>query len=103
MSKKTEINNTQKIVEEILKVNIKARNSDIELFKEVCRVINPDALYRSLADVLTNYKEYGLPAFETVSRTRRRLQEQFEDFRAVPDVAAQRRINEEVFRAYVQG
>lgn len=102
MNKEKEIVKTHSLVKRILEENRNARNSDLVLYMEICRKVNNSALYLPLYEVLTNFKEYGLPSFETVSRTRRKVQEKHKNLRGCVEVNAHRKTNEVIFELYVQ-
>lgn len=58
----------------ILEKNEDARNDDMVLYLALCNVCLKDAGAIPLAEIMTQYKYLGLPSFESVSRTRRKLQ-----------------------------
>ncbi len=62
-------------VRAVLQENEDARNDDMVLYLALCNLYLKDAGAMPLAQILLNHKELGLPSFESVSRTRRRLQE----------------------------
>lgn len=51
-------------------------------------------------DILIKRKEFGLPSLESVGRTRRKLQEKFEDLRGTKWATRYRKLKEEEYRAY---
>jgi hypothetical protein len=103
MNKSKELHTTQDIVKEILETNKMARNSDMALYVKVCEKINPGALSKPFWVVLLSLKEYNLPNFETVRRTRQKLQASYPELAGDVDVEAQRILNEEVFKEYARG
>ena len=64
----------EKKVRAILEKNEDARNDDMVLYLALCNVCLKDAGAIPLAEIMTQYKYLGLPSFESVSRTRRKLQ-----------------------------
>ena len=102
-----EIKNTSSLVLEILKQSPKARNSDNYLYYAVIATIGKrngiDIEKMSLPHYLLHLKEYGFPAFETVRRTRQKIQASFPELSACADVEAERMVNEEAFRSYARG
>lgn len=48
-------------------------------------------------------KEYNMPAFETVRRTRQKIQHDNPELSGCDDVEAKRMVNEEMFRDYARG
>ena len=103
MGKATELKNTTKLVEDLLTTQPATRNSDDILYISVCRRINPIAINLSFADVLLKRKEWGLPAFESVRRTRQKLQAENPNLAGNSTVEGHRKVNEEIFREYARG
>ena len=107
MNKATELKTTTDIVKDILERNEDARNSDNVLYVKVCAVIGRehgiDINSMSMPTFLLNLKEHGFPAFETVRRTRQKLQAENEELRASSTVEGFRMLNEEIFREYARG
>ena len=62
-------------VKSILQKNEDARNDDMVLYLVLCNLYLKDAGTMPLAEIMTRHKELGLPSFESVGRTRRKLQE----------------------------
>ncbi len=100
MGKSTELKNTTTLVKAILETDIKARSSDDYLYIKVCERINPIAVHIPFKDMLLKRKEWGIPGFETVRRTRQKIQEENADLGASDNVEGQRLLNEEAFREY---
>ena len=89
------------IVRGILEKHPATRNSDNLLFIKVVESIDSDLLYKPMMDVLVHAKEYGIPAFESVRRSRQRLQEKFPELRGSKEVEAGREENRQIVRDYV--
>ena len=53
--------------------------------------------------VMSNRKVFGLPAFESVRRTRQKLQAAHPELAGDSNVEAQRMLNEGVFKEYARG
>ena len=53
------------------------RNDDMVLYLALCNVCLKDAGAMPLAEIMTQHKYLGLPSFESVSRTRRKLQAKY--------------------------
>lgn len=102
MDKAREINDTKSIVKMKLKKYPDARNSDDYLYFMVCKNINSDCIYIPFGIVMANRKSYGLPAFETVRRTRQRLQAEHPELAGCKKVTEGRMENEEVFREFAR-
>lgn len=89
---------TRIIVKNILTDYPQTRNSDNALYIKVVAAINPQANDRPFANVLSSLEELGLPCFETVRRTRQKLQEEFPNLRACDEVQDFRTMLEEEYR-----
>lgn len=107
MGKSKELRTTTELVKQILEEQPKARNSDNFLYYLVCTVVGErkgiDVEDMSMTTFLLCLNEYGFPAFETVRRTRQKLQATYPELAADSDVECQRMLNEEVFREYAKG
>lgn len=66
----------EKKVRAVLEKNEDARNDDMVLYLALCNACLKDAGAMPLAEIMTQHKYLGLPSFESVSRTRRKLQAQ---------------------------
>ena len=64
-------------VRAVLQENEDARNDDMVLYLALCNLYLKDAGAMPLAQILLNHKGLGLPSFESVGRTRRKLQEKY--------------------------
>lgn len=103
----TDLNTTTKLVKHILENNQQTRNSDSFLYLKVLEYISEKegfALnHMTVPYFLENMNEYGFPGFETVRRTRQKLQADFPDLAACDKVQAMRMENEQAFKAYALG
>ena len=101
-----EIRKVAKDVELFLAVDKKARNSDDYLYSLICQKKlmdqNIDANKIAFADVMKNRKTLGLPPYETVRRTRQKIQQHHPELRANADVQAMREVKEEEFKNYAR-
>ena len=95
---KNELNTTTMIVKKVLENVPSSRNSDNLLFIEVVKEINVSLIYKPLAEVLENLKDYNLPSIETVGRCRRKIQAEHPELRAKKSVQDCRAEREEEFR-----
>ena len=106
MSKSKELHTTTKIVRQILQSEPKARNSDNYLYLRVLQTVGNehgiDIDNMPVVRFLLELSAIGLPAFETVRRTRQRLQATHPEYAANENVEAQRVLNEETFRCYAR-
>lgn len=63
-------------VRAVLQKDEGARNDDMLLYLKVCNGCLKDTGAMPFAEVMAQYKYLGLPSFESVGRTRRKLQAQ---------------------------
>ena len=102
-----ELKNTTKLVKAILEEDKQARNSDSFLYLRVIEHIadlNDINLYGiSIPVFLVSMKENGFPAFETVRRTRQKVQQHHPELAACDKIAGMRMVNETEFRRYARG
>lgn len=79
-----------------------ARNSDNILYSIYVRKAKPEILSLPVVDYLLHFTDFGLYRFESVARTRRRLQEEEPELRGVEDVRKWRKENEKQFYEYAK-
>ena len=107
MSKSKELATTTELVLQILKNEPVARNNDNFLYLQVLRATGQkngvDIDSMSIPRFFCHLKEYGFPAFETVRRTRQKIQSEYPELSANSTVSAGRMLNEEIFRDYARG
>lgn len=107
MSKAKELNTTTNLVKGILQRFPETRNSDNYLYFRVCAEVgkqkNVDIHQMSMPLFFLHMKDYGFPGFETVRRTRQKLQATYPELAGDADVEGQRMLNETVFREYAKG
>lgn len=87
-------------VRTILKKNEDARNDDMVLYLALCNLCLEDAGAMPLAEIMTQHKSLGLPSFESVSRTRRRLQERHPELLGSLRMQKLRARGEKAYRIY---
>ena len=97
---KNKLYQTKALVKQVLEENKNARNSDNELYIQVCHILNPLAFSVPFAEVISNLELYGLPPFETVRRSRQRIQAECPDLRPCDEVALFRAENETAYREF---
>ena len=73
-------NKAENYVLDALKTNNRARNSDFILYGSVLKRMGLN-LDMTLKEFLANATSMGVPSFETVSRCRRKLQEQMSELK----------------------
>lgn len=81
-----QIKQTQEIVKAVLQDIPETRNSDDELYFHVCKRINPDALLKPFYMVVLHRKEHSLPPFESVRRSRQKIQNEYPELASDRDV-----------------
>lgn len=98
--------NTAKIVKLALTVCPATRNSDSFLYLKVIefQAAQKDMDIRniSLPEFLENYQKWNFAPFETVRRTRQKLQADFPELASTETVAEKRSEREEVYREYAR-
>jgi hypothetical protein len=97
---------TNKLVKEILENDKRARNSDTYLYLQVLYKIGIikgiDVNAMLVTEFLLKRKELGFPPFESISRARRKVQEEHPELAGSDAVEAQRIINERVYRDFAR-
>ena len=92
----------EKKVRAILEKNEDARNDDMVLYLALCNVCLKDAGAMPLAEIMTQHKYLGLPSFESVSRTRRKLQVKYPELAGSRPVQKLRATGEKAYRKYAK-
>lgn len=100
MDKRKELKNTTELVKVILRDYPMARDSDNYLYIRVMKELNPDTCNMPFAQVMLNLKELGLPCYETVRRSRAKIQSEHPELKGTKRVQEVREENEEIFREY---
>ncbi len=101
-----ELKNTTKLVKKALINHPEARNNDNYLYYVICHDLleniglNIDKL--SLSSALLHRKEYGLPPFETVRRTRQIIQNKCPELAGTDEAEAVRKDKEKTYREYAR-
>jgi len=99
-----DLKTTAKLVKAILEDNVQARNSDSYLYLKVLDYIadqnNIVLAAMPVPYFLTNMNDLPFPGFETVRRTRQKVQAAFPELAASDKVADMRKENEAIFKAY---
>lgn len=103
MDKAEELKSMSKVVMTILEEKEKARNSDMYLYVEVCRKLNPDVVHKPFWLVMLNLKEHGLPCIETIRRARQKIQAAHPELAGCKEVVERRQDNEVIYRKYARG
>ena len=102
-----DLKNVTQVVKEILKTCERARNSDSILYLKVLQLYaekSGKVLHQiSVPYFLLHMDDLGFPAFETVRRTRQKIQATYPDLAASKKVEEYRTENEKTFKAYAVG
>lgn len=64
-----------KLVRYVLERHPDAKDSDFRLFGWCCAYLKPDIMNLPFKEVMWKHKELGIPSFETIRRTRQKLQQ----------------------------
>ena len=95
------------IVREVLKQDERARNNDSFLYLRVIGIVGEikgvDVYHMPVAQFLLNIKEMGMPQFESVRRTRQKIQHDDLELAAYKTVGEHRQAKEREFREYARG
>lgn len=92
----------EKKVRAILEKNGDARNDDMVLYLALCNVCLKDAGAMPLAEIMTQHNYLGLPSFESVSRTRRKLQAKHPELAGNRPTQKRRATGERAYRKYAK-
>lgn len=90
------------MVRAVLKKDKEARNDDMLLYLKVCSVCLKDAGAMPFAEVMAGYRFYGLPPFESVRRTRQKLQATCPELAGNLRVRQLRAAQEQAYREYAK-
>lgn len=97
---------TTALVKRILEIDEQARNSDSHLYMRVLEVVSEDwnePLHNmTVCRFLQDMNKLGAPSFETVRRTRQKVQAQYPELAACKKVAEARMENEAEYRAFAK-
>lgn len=89
---------TKKIVKKLLNERPETRDSDNILILEVLNYIEPGIEFKPFNQVIAQCSEQGkFPTFETIRRTRQKIQSENPNLRASSDVEGMRLIQEHKF------
>lgn len=99
----SKLNTTKVLVKTILEEVEEARNSDMRLYFEVCKRLNAHALEYPFAHVILRLEALHLPPFESVRRTRQKVQAEYPNLSANDEVSLYRAENEAEYRDFARG
>ena len=107
MNKTKELQTTTELVKELLEHDQRTRNSDSFLYLKVLEAVadkkDIELQKMPVTYFLTAMNVLGLPAFETVRRTRQKIQHECPWLKAEKNVESVRADNERIFRQYARG
>lgn len=89
-------------VRAILKKDEEARNDDMVLYLKVCNSYFKDSRGDAFAEVMSQYRYLGLPSFESVGRTRRKLQAEHPEILGSIRIQKIRAKQEQNYRRYAK-
>lgn len=95
--KRNDIDDIKKTVEYILRTKPQTRNDDFILISEVYKRLGIQN-FHNLDYIAHNHKRLRLPPFETITRARRKLQQEHEELKACDIVTIARSNKEKEYR-----
>lgn len=99
-----DLNRIYDLVKEILQIDTKARDDDMYLYAQFCKQKEcSKALKEPFYLVMSNASKYGLPAYESVSRARRKVQSECPELRASEETKAARQEYEQMYLEWARG
>ena len=96
------LKNTKELVKSILENNEKTRDSDMLLYYEVCKIKNEAVLDAPFGGIILMLDKCNLPPFESVRRSRQKVQAECPWLAASPEVELFRAENEEAYRDFAR-
>lgn len=97
----------EEVVISVLETSTDARNDDMKLYLLVCDKVNPFVGSKNIGSILfvvimNNYKELNLPHFESVRRSRAKIQAKHPELAGDPACRKERRQLEGMYRTYAK-
>ena len=103
---RNELKTTTDLVKDILQRKPETRNSDNVLYYMVLSEIGKqngiDIEHMSVPSLFLRLKEYGFPQFESVRRTRQKVQALYPELAANDKVEGYRTLNEQAYKDYAR-
>ena len=81
-------------VERVLREHQETKDDDFKLFVWICQLECPDVMKEPFAKVLWFHNDNGVPSFETIRRTRQKLQHDTPELRGKVYAKRQEKQNE---------
>jgi hypothetical protein len=94
------VNEVEKLVKYVMVNKPETRNDDFLLIYEVARLIYPNIKYYSFENVMKGHKTFCVPIFESITRSRRKLQAEYEELRSTKQVERARKEKESEYVEY---
>lgn len=98
----TKLKTTQEKVKSVLVSHTEARDDDMKLYLYVCNYCMPTVGAMPFEAVMTQYRSLGIPCFESVRRTRQKLQAQYPELSGTAGIKKLRAAQEQVYRQYAK-
>jgi len=98
----TDLKTIEEKVRVVLKANAEARDDDMKLYLSVCNYCVPDAGNLPLETIMTRHRLLGIPRFESVRRTRQKLQAENPELLGSNRIKKLRQAQEQVYRNYAK-
>lgn len=96
------IRRTSDIVKNVLELVPEARDDDDLLYVNVCQAISPMICHQPFGQVMMLRRTYKIPPYESVRRTRQKLQASYPELRGSDEAEAQRVVNEGIVKDYAR-
>lgn len=97
-----DLKRTSDLVKHLLQTIPATRSSDDALYLEVCKARCRNSMNLPFGLVIANRRAYDIPPFESVRRSRQKIQAKHPELAAMPNVEAMREVNEEAYRDYAR-
>ena len=88
------------VVKDILSWNPNTRDDDFILIYEVYRKINPLVLKLSFGEILLCHNHFELPSFESIRRSRQKVQQNNPNLRATENTRRARNKKEDYYKFF---
>lgn len=75
------MNDLSGLVKQILTEHKDARDDDFKVIGYVIKSLNPEAMHLTFGQTLWNHSKLNLPSFETIRRTRQKIQHDHPELR----------------------
>ncbi|MCQ2087670.1 MAG: hypothetical protein MJZ37_06350 [Bacilli bacterium] len=96
------LKSVEAMVKKALEEYPEARSDDFILIARVYEQINPMFMFDNFSYIMTNHKDLHLPCFESIRRTRQKLQSKYEELRPSKEAQEFRTAAEEAYIEYAR-